>query len=155
MVLKGVVRSASFAQSLFKRLADARLGGPLAFEFQNSVPFSPAHAGCFFMPSNETRPFLFPEGKNPLLKMDFGDVVPLIKLVELHRYHQWGDLMELAPPWRYYFVARLQMDHGYVPDTVLDNVPDTPSGAFAVMHAAEVWMECVKGTVSGTHPPAL
>ena len=70
MVLKGVVRSASFAQSLFKRLADARLGGPLAFEFQNSVPFSPAHAGCFFMPSNETRPFLFPEGKNPLLKMD-------------------------------------------------------------------------------------
>ena len=75
------------------------------------------------MSKKDTRPFLFPEGESPLLKMDFGDVVPLIKLVELHRYNQWGDLMELAQPWRYYFVARLQMDHGNVPDTVLDNVP--------------------------------
>ena len=63
-------------------------------EFQNPVPFSPAHAGCFCMPSNETRPFLFPEGESPLLQMDFGDVLPLIKLVELHRYNQWGDLFE-------------------------------------------------------------
>ena len=107
------------------------------------------------MSKKDTRPFLFPEGESPLLKMDFEDVVPLLYLVELHRRHQWGNLMELAPAWRYYFVGMLQMEHGYVPDTELDNVPDTPSGAFAVMHAAEVWMECVKGTVSGTHPPAL
>ena len=86
------------------------------------------------MASNETRPFLFPEGESPLLKMDFGDVVPLIKLVELHRHHQGRDLMELAPAWRYYFVGKLQLEHGYVPDTELDNVPYTPSGAFAVMH---------------------
>ena len=107
------------------------------------------------MASNETRPFLFPEDENPLLKMGLGDVAPLISLVETHRHHQGRDLMELAPAWRYYFLAKLQLEHGYVPDTVLDNVPDTPSGVAAVMHSAEVWLECVKGTVNGTHPPAL
>ena len=111
--------------------------------------------GGFPMSEKDTRPFLFPEGKSPLLQMDLQDVVPLIQLVELHRYNQWGDLMELSPAWRYYFVGKLQLEYGYVPDTVLDNVPDTPSGAFAVMHSAEVWTECVKGTVKGTHPPAL
>ena len=42
------------------------------------------------MSKKDTRPFLFPEAENPPLKMDFGDVVPLIKLVELHRYNQWA-----------------------------------------------------------------
>ena len=107
------------------------------------------------MSEKDTRPFLFPEGKNPLLKMDHQDVVPLIQLVELHRYNQWGDLMELAPAWRYYFLYKLTKEHGFVPDAELGNIPDSPSGAFAVMDAAEVWLECVKGTVKGTHPPAV
>ena len=93
------------------------------------------------MASDETRPYLFPESESPLLKMEVGDIVPLIHLVELHRCNQWGDLMELAPAWRYDFLGKLQLDHGYVPDTELGNVADTPSGAFAVMHAAELWLE--------------
>ena len=107
------------------------------------------------MSEKDTRPFLFPEGKNPLLKLEPQDVVPLIQLVELHRYNQWGDLMELAPAWRYYFVGKLQLEHGYVPDAELGNIPDSPSGAFAAVDAAEVWLECVKGAVKGTQPPTV
>lgn len=106
-------------------------------------------------PKRTPAPFLFPEGKSPLLNLDPQDVIPLIRLVELHHYNQWGDLMELAPAWHYYFVGKLQLEHGYVPDAELENIPDSPSGAFAVIDAAEVWLECVKGTVRGTHPPAL
>ena len=107
------------------------------------------------MSKKDTRPFLFPEGKNPLLKMDYQDVVPLVQLLELHRHHQWGDLMELAPAWRYYFVGKLQLDHHYVPDTILGNVPDDADGALALMEAHDLWLDCVKGTATGKHPPAL
>ena len=49
------------------------------------------------MSEKDTRRFLFPEGKSPLLKLEVGDVVPLIHLVEKHRCNQWEDLTGLAP----------------------------------------------------------
>jgi hypothetical protein len=105
--------------------------------------------------SDEYKRFLFPQDSNhPLLKMELTDVVPLIHLFQLHRYGQFP-LDDLDWSWCWYFLARLHKEHGFVPDTFLDNIPESPSGAMALIDAHETWVECVKGTVNGTNPPAF